>query len=254
MPKSTRAPKVRSKSTRANNAKAGKTEPTVKRSIDELKRLATKATLDGMARYAIPSDRAFGVAMRDVQALAKRLGRNHQLASDLWATEWYEARLLATYVDEPDRITTKQMDQWCRDFDNWAIVDTVCFALFDRSPHAWSRVEPWSRHAGEFQKRAAFALLWGLCAHDDNATDDQFAKGLELVERAADDERNFVKKSVNMALRAIGRCSPKLHTASVKLAKRLSESPNAATRWIGKDAFRELTSEAVMKRIDGKSQ
>jgi 3-methyladenine DNA glycosylase AlkD len=253
MPKSTLAPKKHSKPTRSNKAPAGKTEATVESAVAELKRLATKATLDGMARYAIPSDRAFGVAMRDVQALAKQLGRNHKLASELWETGWYEARLLATYVDEPDCITIKQMDQWCRDFDNWAICDTVCFALFDRTPHAWSRVEPWSQQKEEFRKRAAFALLWGLCAHDDDATDDQFAKGLNLIEHAAEDERNFVKKSVNMALRSIGRRSRKLHTAAVKLARRLSDSSNPAARWIGKDAFRELTSEAVVKRVAEKA-
>jgi 3-methyladenine DNA glycosylase AlkD len=164
MPKPTRGPKGKSKATKVSDARNGRVEPTVDAAIDELKVLATKATLDGMARYAIPSERAFGVAMRDVQAFAKRIGRNHQFASELWDTGWYEARLLATYVDEPDKITIKQMDQWCRDFDNWAICDTVCFALFDRSPHAWSRVEPWSKQTGEFQRRAAFALLWGLCA------------------------------------------------------------------------------------------
>jgi len=216
-----------------------------------LKSHATKANLDGMARYAIPSDQAFGVAMRDIQLLAKQIGRNHELASQLWATGWYEARLLASYVDDPERVTAKQMDQWCRDFDNWAICDTVCFALFDRTQHAWSKVEQWSAQDGEFIKRGAFALLWGLSVHDKKAPDRQFLRGLEFVERAADDERNFVKKAVNMALRAIGKRNQVLNAAAVTVAKRLVASSDPTTRWIGKDALRELVSPAVKKRIAG---
>jgi 3-methyladenine DNA glycosylase AlkD len=221
----------------------------VRAALDWLKSHGTKAGRDGMARFAIPSDRAFGVSMRDIQLLARRLGRKHDLASQLWATGWYEARMLASYVDDPARITPKQMDQWCRDFDNWAICDTVCFALFDRTPHAWSKVEQWARRDEEFIKRAAFALLWGLSVHDKGATDNQFTKGLQFVERAADDERNFVKKAVNMALRAIGKRNPALNAAASKVAKGLAASSDSAARWIGKDALRELTSPAVAKRI-----
>jgi 3-methyladenine DNA glycosylase AlkD len=226
----------------------------VQTAVGWLKSHGSKAGRDGMARYAIPPDRAFGVAMRDIQALAKQLGRNHELAAKLWATGWYEARLLACYVDEPARVTSKQMDDWCRDFDNWAICDTVCFALFDRTPHAWSKVEKWSRSEEEFIKRGAFALLWGLTAHDNDATDEQFVKGLKLVERAATDDRNFVKKSVNMALRAIGKCNRPLNVAATKVAERLAGSTHPAARWVGKDALRELSSPAVAKRIAQKER
>jgi len=228
-------------------------EGDLRSALDWLKTHATQATLEGMARYAIPSERAFGVSMKNVQALAKRLGRSHELAADLWETGWYEARLLACYVDEPERVTARQMDQWCRDFDSWAICDTVCFALFDRTSHAWSKVEPWSRRREEFAKRAAFALLWGLSVHDRGAGDAPFLEGLELVEHAADDERNFVKKSVNMALRAIGKRNATLNAAALKVAKRLAASPDATPRWIGKDAIRELGSPAVAKRLARKT-
>ena len=160
-----------------------------------------------MARYGLPSDRAYGVAMRDVQTLAKRLGRNHDLAAALWSTGWYEARLLAAYVDDPGRLTPAQMDRWCRDFDNWGLCDTVCFVLFDKTPHAWTMVKRWAGRRGEFTKRAAFALLWGLSVHDKKAADRAFVEGLVLIERAADDDRHFVKKGVNMALRAVGKRS-----------------------------------------------
>ena len=212
-----------------------------------LKERATQATLDGMARYAIPSDHAFGVAMRDVQAVAKTLGKNHALAAELWASGWYEARLLACYVDDPTAVTAKQMDDWCRDFDNWAIVDTVCFALFKRVPHAWRKVEAWASKKDEFARRGAFALIWALAGGD--GEDEPFYRGLELIEQAATDERNFVKKSVNMALRATGKRSLPLHKAAVATAKRLASSENPAARWIGRDALKELESAKVVGRL-----
>ena len=149
--------------------------------------------------------------------------------------------MLASIVDEPASVTSVQMDRWCRDFDNWAICDTACFHLFDRTPHAWRKVAQWSRRRDEFVKRAAFALLWALALHDKQSGDEAFLKCLPAVERAASDERNFVKKSVNMALRAIGRRNPALNAAAVMVARRLTASPQAAARWVGKDALRELT-------------
>ena len=137
----------------------------------------------------------------------------------------------------------------CRDFDNWAICDTACFTLFDRTPHAWRKVEQWSRRRDEFVKRAAFALLWGLTIHDKDADDEPFIQSLVLVEHAATDERHFVKKAVNMALRAIGKRNRTLNAAAVEVAQCLSDSPHAEPRWVGKDALRELTSPAVTKRL-----
>jgi len=209
----------------------------------------TKETRDGMARYGIPSDKAIGVPVGALQKYATGRGRNHELAAALWDTGSYEARMLAAFIDEAACVTPAQMDRWCRDFDNWAICDTVCFHLFDRSPHAWGKVAPWSRRRDEFVRRAAFALLWGLTVHDKRADDEPFAQGLLLVERAANDERNFVKKAVNMALRAVGKRSPALHAAAVAVAQRLSASPQAAARWVGKDALKELTSPRVIQRL-----
>jgi 3-methyladenine DNA glycosylase AlkD len=134
------------------------------------------------------------------------------------------------------------MDRWCKTFDNWAICDTVCFKLFDRTPHAWTKVTQWSSKRDEFVKRTAFALLWALSMHDRRSGDAPFLRGLVLIERAADDERNFVKKAVNMALRAIGKRNPALNKAAVAVAQRLSGSQDATARWIGKDAIRELAT------------
>jgi 3-methyladenine DNA glycosylase AlkD len=235
------------KSTKRSGEKGETSIADLQAALDWLKEHATRSTLDGMARYAIPSDHAFGVAMRDVQALAKITGKNHLLAAELWASGWYEARLLACYVDDPAQVTAKQMDAWARDFDNWAIVDTVCFALFKRVPHAWAKVEQWATKKDEFIKRGSFALLWALAGSADD--DAPFFKGLQWIEQAAADERNFVKKSVNMALRAIGKRSLPLHKAACELSKHLAESSDASARWIGKDALKELNSAAVLKRL-----
>jgi 3-methyladenine DNA glycosylase AlkD len=225
------------------------TTETVRSALAWLERHGTKRGREGMARYAIRSDKAFGVSMTDIQKLAKQLGRNHELAVALWDTGWYEARMLTAYVDEPARVTPAQMDRWARDFDNWALPDTLCFALWDRTPHAWVKVTQWSAKRAEFVKRAAFAMLWSLAVHDKQAGDKQFIEGLALIERAAADERHFVKKAVNMALRAVGKRNAALNRAAVAVARRLAESPDAAPRWVGKDALRGLTSPSVTRRL-----
>jgi 3-methyladenine DNA glycosylase AlkD len=227
----------------------GPLEDQVQSALAWLEGHSTKRTREGMARYGIASAKAFGVSMADIQVLAKRLGRNHELAAALWKTGWYEARMLTSFVDEPERVTPSQMDRWCRDFDNWGICDTVCFNLFDRTPHAWAKVGEWSDERDEFVKRAAFALLWGLTVHDKRVGDEPFARGLRLIEGAATDERHFVKKAVNMALRAVGKRSPALNAAAIAVARRLANSSQAAARWVGKDALRELTSPSVTRRL-----
>ena len=214
-----------------------------------LKKHSTRATRDGMARYAIPSDNAYGVAMKDIKALGKQLGQRNDLAIALWNTGVYEARMLTSFVADPALLTSTQVDRWCKDFDNWAICDAMCFNLFDRSPHRWVKVKQWSTSRREFEKRTAFALLWSLSVHDKKAADEQFIDGLVLIERAASDERNFVKKAVNMALRAVGKRNQKLNSAAVLLARRLSDSEDSTARWVGRDALRELTSPSVKKRL-----
>ena len=152
-------------------------EDEVESALAWLKRHGSKATLDGMARYAIPSDNALGVAMRDMKVLGKKLGHNHELATALWKTGVYEARMVCSFVADPARITPAQMDRWCRDFDNWAICDTICFNLFDRTPYAWTKVTQWCNKRNEFEKRTAFALLWSLSMHDKRAGNELFLQG-----------------------------------------------------------------------------
>jgi 3-methyladenine DNA glycosylase AlkD len=222
----------------------------VQAALTSLERLGDKRIRDEMPKkYGIHTKKAFGVSMSNIQKVARPLGPDHELAVALWETGWYEARMATAFIDDTAQVTAAQMDRWCRDFDNWGIVDTICFNLFDRTPLAWQKVAEWSTRKEEFVKRASFALLWALTVHDKTASDKQFLKGLELIEQAAADQRNFVKKAVNMALRAVGKRNASLNRAAVKLARRLSESSDPAARWVGKDALRELTSPAVTRRL-----
>lgn len=213
-----------------------------------LERKSTRRDRENLARFGITATNPLGVSLANIQVLAKRLGRSHELAAALWETDCYEARLLASFVDEPARVTPAQMDRWCRDFDNWGICDTVCFHLFDRTPHAFAKVVQWSGKREEFVKRGAFALLASLAGHDKSATDEAFLETLPLIERAASDERNFVMKGVSWALRRIGGRSPRLDAASRAMARRLSTSPHAPARWIGRDALKDLTRTKKPRR------
>jgi 3-methyladenine DNA glycosylase AlkD len=215
--------------------------PGLRAALDLLERAGDRRTREGYARYGIVAPKSLGVPMAKIQAIAKKLGTDHALALALWETGWYEARLLCAFVGDPARLTAAQMERWTKDFDNWGVCDTLCFKLYDRSPLAWKKLSPWAKKKDEFVRRAAFALLASLALHDKAAKDAAFVQTLPLIEKAANDERNFVKKGVSWALRSIGRRNAALRVKSVALAKRLAASDDPAPRWIGKDALRELT-------------
>lgn len=214
-----------------------------KSAVAELRKLADRKTRDEMQpRYGIPSHNAFGVRMATMQALAKRLRsadprRSHALAAALWKTGWYEARTVAALVDEPALVTAAQMDAWRRDFDSWAICDTVCFKLFDQTPHAIRKMGPWCRSRDEFARRAGFAMIACVALHNKSAPDSALLKTLPLIESGARDDRNFVKKGVSWALRSLAR-RPGVREAARETAQRLAASPDAASRWVGRDALR----------------
>ena len=213
-----------------------------------LKKNAHKPTLDGMARYGLPSDKAFGVPINVMLKEGKRLGRNHDVAMALWNTGWYEARLMATYLGQPEVMTSAEMDKWCAESDNWGICDTAGWHVYERSPFAWAKIEKWGKQKGEFQKRSSLALLATLALHDKTTGDAPFSKLLPLVEQSAHDDRNFVFKGANWALRSIGLRSTALQKSCLQIAQRLSESPNAGARWAGKDALRKLAMTVPRKR------
>ncbi|HRW55149.1 MAG TPA: DNA alkylation repair protein [Phycisphaerae bacterium] len=222
--------------------------------VAELKRLSSRAYRDGMSRFGIPSDNALGVPVGQIQKLGKKIGRDHTLAVELWKTGVYEARLLCAFIDEPERVTAAQMDAWARDFDNWAVCDTLCFHLFDRTPLAFGKIRQWAKRKDEFVKRAAFALLASIGVHDKTTGDAPFAKCLPLIEKGAYDDRNFVRKGVSWALRVVGRRSASLHAAALGLATKLAASDDKAARWVGKDAYRELSSAKVRALVAKKGK
>lgn len=200
-------------------------------------------------RYGLFVERAWGTPMAQIKAIAKPIGKNHALAQKLWDSGWYEARLLASIVDDPALVTPSQMDRWRRDFDNWGVTDTVCFNLFDRTPHALAKVHQWAKLKDEFGRRAAFALIACVALHRSKTSDDDMLACLPLIEAASTDARNFVKKGVNWALRALGGRNLKLNAACIALARKLAASEDATARWVGKDALRALHGEAMKKRL-----
>jgi 3-methyladenine DNA glycosylase AlkD len=213
-----------------------------------LQRTGTARQKAEQARYGIVAPRAFGVAVGALLQYAKKRPKDHALAAALWKTGWYEARLLAAMLDDPARVTRRQMDAWARAFDNWGVCDTVVWHLFDHTPFAWEKTRAYAVSKDEFVKRAGFAMMAGRVARDRTSPDQPFLDLLPLVERGAADERHFVKKGVNWALRRLGGRSPALHAASTALARRLAASPAAAPRWVGADALRALAKGQPAER------
>lgn len=212
----------------------------VEEALQEVKRGASQRyRADMMSRYGIVTRAVvYGTPVAQLRQIAKQLGRDHALADALWRSGVHDARMLATMIADPESTTIAQMNRWAKDFDNWALVDTACFKLFDRTPHAFQQIQKWAKAKDEFVKRAAFALLASAALHG-HGSDADHLRGLDLIESAASDPRNFVKKGVSWALRAIGsKKSPRLCAAARALAQKLAASGDATERWIGKDALR----------------
>ena len=226
--------------------------PGVPAVLDWLKETGSPKAAAGLARYGLPTDKAYGISVAELRRYARGIGTDHGLALKLWKTGSLDARILASFLGDPARLTLPQMNAWCRDFDNWGTTDTACFALFDRSPLAWSVVPKWVTEEGEFQRRAGFVMIACLAAHDKTAKDAAFIKCLTLIENGASDQRNFVKKGVSWALRHLGHRNARLHAAAVKTATRLSKSDDATERWVGKDALRDLLRPLVVRKTRAK--
>ena len=217
--------------------------------VAELESQANPENIAGMARYGINSKNTLGVSIPRLRAMAKRIGTDHALALELWASGIHEARMLAGFIDDPAMVTETQIERWAKDFDSWDVCDQVCSNLFDRTPFAAAKAVEWSEREEEFVKRAGFVLMAALAVHDKKAPDGRFRGFLPLIAREAADERNFVKKAVNWALRQIGKRSRPLNAAAIASAKRIRKMDSRAARWIAADALRELESEAVQGRL-----
>jgi len=202
----------------------------------------------GMARFGINTQNAYGISIRDLRPLAKAIGRDHDLAQALWRTGIHEARILASFIDEADKVGEDQIDAWVTDFDSWDLCDQV-MDLFIATPFADAKIHAWAAAEPEFVKRAAFAMIAGRAVRQKKLPDETFLAYLDLIEAQAGDPRNYVKKAVNWALRQIGKRSAWLHPKALAMAERLAASDDKARRWIGRDAARELTSKAIIRKL-----
>ena len=224
----------------------------VERVLDELRALANPKNVEGMARFGISTENTLGISVTKLRKVAKAIGRDHSLALELWDSEIHEARILAAIIDEPSKVTEEQMDRWALDFDSWDVCDQACISLFDRTPHAITKATEWSHHDEEYVKRAGFALMAGLAVHDKCAQDETFIDLLEHIKAESDDDRRYVKKAVNWALRQIGKRNEALNREAIRAAGEISRRSSRSARWIASDALRELRSEAVQKRLRAK--
>jgi 3-methyladenine DNA glycosylase AlkD len=217
--------------------------------LAELKKAADPVVRAKMSYFGVNVPKAHGISTPILHKLAKHIGRDQDLAEGLWASGIHEARTLATLIGESEKVTAEQMDRWARDFNAWDIVDGACCYLYAAATPAWDKVDAWSSRPEEFVKRAAFSLAAYLSYKDKEAPDSRFEKFLRVIEREASDERHFVKKAVNWALRNIGKRNLRLNRAAIQAAERIRQQGSPAARWIAADALRELKSEAVQKRL-----
>jgi 3-methyladenine DNA glycosylase AlkD len=217
--------------------------------IDKLKSLADPEYLAGMIHFAIKADNALGVSAPRMRKLAKEIGTDHKLALELWKSGIHEAKVLAALIDDPKQVTKSQMNAWARQFDNWGVCDACCCVLFDKTPFAWDKAIEWSKHKEEFVKRAGFVLMAALAVHDKKTPDKNFLPFFSIIKHHACDERNFVKKAVNWALRQIGKRNIALNKKAVAVAKEIREINSPAARWIAGDAIRELTNNRIIARL-----
>lgn len=208
--------------------------------IAQLRVQANPENVAGMARYGINPHNTLGVKIPVLRDLAKQHRRDHALALQLWDSGIHEARILATMIADPKQVTEQLMEHWVRGFDSWDVCDQCCSNLFDKTPYAWDKAVEWCKRDEEFVRRAGFVLMAALAVHDKKANDDRFLPFLALIEQGATDERNFVKKAVNWALRQIGKRSPQLRKAAMQSARRIQKQDSKAARWVAADALREL--------------
>ena len=217
--------------------------------LKKLKSLSDPKNVAGMVKFGINPKNTLGVSVPNLRNLAKKIGKDHKLSQKLWSSKIHEARILASMIDDPKLVTEKQMDRWVKDFDSWDVCDQICMNLFDKTSIAFKKAKEWTKSSKEFIKRAGFALMACLAWHDKTSSDKEFIKFFPFIKKEATDERNFVKKSVNWALRQIGKRNLNLNKLAIKTAKEVQKIDSKAAKWITDDAIKELESAAVKKRL-----
>lgn len=222
--------------------------------LNKLNEKAKSDQLEGMARFGIVGDQRMGVSVPDMRNIAKEIGKDHQLALELWDTGIPEAMIVAGMVAEPDKLTEEQMEDWVVDINSWDICDQVCMNLFEKSPYVEQKIFEWSAREEEFVKRTAYALIACLAWHDKDASDQAFTKYFPVIKNGSTDDRNFVKKAVNWALRNIGKRNIELNQAAIQVAREIQAVDSKSARWIASNAIRELESDKVQERLRKKAQ
>lgn len=217
--------------------------------LTQLHSLANPANVAGMARYGINPDSTLGISIPTLRAMAREIGKDHQLAEELWASGIHEARILASIIDDAAQVTEEQMERWVADFDSWDVCDQVCSNLFDKTKFAYPKAVEWSGAEAEFIKRAGFTLMAALAVHDKRAGDERFEPFFLSIVRQATDERNYVKKAVSWALRNIGKRNRQLNTRAIAIAGEIAQIDSQVARWIANDALKELTDERIQSRF-----
>lgn len=220
--------------------------------ISKLKSLSNPEAVKGMARYGINPKNNLGISIYKLRPIAKEIGKDHELALKLWDSGIHDARLLACFIEDPAKVTGEQMDSWAKDFDSWDVCDQACTSLFDLTPLAWIKVVEWAERDEEFVKRGAFSLIAGLAVHDKKASDKKFERFFPLIKKHSIDDRNYVKKAVNWALRNIGKRNLGLNKQIIKLSEGILKINSKSAKWIARDALRELTSEKIQIRLRNK--
>lgn len=213
--------------------------------INHLKNHSNPKDREGMARFGINPKYALGVRIPVLRNLAKKIGKDHKLAQELWKSKIHEARILASMVDDPDKVTEKQMESWIKEFNSWDLCDQVCMNLFDKMPIAWKKATEWADREEEFVRRAGFSLMACLAWQEKEAKDEDFLKFFPIIKKYSFDERNFVKKAVNWALRQIGKRNDNLRKQAIKTAQEILKIDNKSAKWIAKDAIRELRGKEI---------
>ena len=217
--------------------------------LDKLKTLADPKAVEGMARYGINPHNTYGVSIPNLRKIARETGENHALAQELWASGIHEARILAGMIDDPGMATEEQLENWVLDFDSWDVCDQCCMNFFQKTEFAYRKAIEWSERDKEFVKRAGFAMMACLAVSDKKADDDLFDTFFPIIKREASDNRNYVKKAVNWALRQIGKRNINLNKKAILIAGEIQKMDSRSAKWIASDAIRELTGESVQKRL-----
>jgi len=214
-----------------------------KKILKQLKDMANPEAVAGMARFGINPENTYGISIPNLRRMAKEIGKNHRLAQQLWDSGIHEVRILAGMIDEPGRVTKKQMEDWVKDFDSWDVCDHVCMNLFEKTGFAYKKAIEWSKRDEEFVKRAGFVLMARLAVSDKEAEDEKFLKFFPLIKRESTDNRNFVKKAVNWALRQIGKRNLNFKSAAIKTAEEIQKIDSKSAKWIASDTIKELTGK-----------